>query len=463
MTTPTVMRLMERCSAKISTERDILESHGRDWTRLWKPAPAAVAFPESLDEVRQIVTVAREESVALVPSGGRTGLSGGAVAANAELVVSFDRMNRIGTLNAAERTVDVEAGVITANLQDFARRHDLFYPVDFASTGSSQIGGNIATNAGGVKVLRYGLTRDWINGLVVVDGRGDVLHLNRGLIKNASGYDLRHLVIGSEGTLGLIVEATIQLTAPPVDQSVMVLGCKSMAHVMEVFAAAGRSLTLSAYEFFSDKALRHVLDHSDLAPPFDETAPYYILMEFDDPVGAAEVSAAGLFEFAFEQEWIVDGVISQSGAQAQSLWALRERISESIAAAPPYKNDLSVRISHVEEFLTALDHLVARRYPDFEVVWFGHIGDGNLHLNILKPADMAIDTFRQECEVVNTAVFELVRKLGGSISAEHGVGLLKVDYLEYTRSAAEISAMRGIKQVFDPEGILNPGKLLPRG
>ena len=452
--------LVDRCSATtISTEPDILQSHGRDWTRLWSPAPGAVAFPRSLDEVRQLVTVAREEKVALVPSGGRTGLSGGAVAARGELVVSFDKMNRIGPLNPEERTVDVEAGVVTARLQEFARGHQLFYPVDFASTGSSQIGGNIATNAGGVKVLRYGLTRDWINGLVVVDGRGEVLRLNQGLIKNASGYDLRHLMIGSEGTLGFIVEATIQLTELPPPQSVMVLGCESMGMVMQVFAAAQRTLNLSAYEFFSDKALGHVLAHSDLSPPFDESAPYYVLLEFDDVEGAGEVAAAGLFETVFEEGWIVDGVISQSGAQAESLWALRERISESIASAPPYKNDLSVRISRVEKFLTTLDALVAERYPDFEVVWFGHIGDGNLHLNILKPPTMELDAFRRACEQVNSAVFGLVRELGGSISAEHGVGLLKADYLEYTRDPAEIAAMRGIKQVFDPDGILNPGKL----
>ncbi|MFT5562735.1 MAG: FAD/FMN-containing dehydrogenase, partial [Litorivivens sp.] len=205
----------------IATDGPTLESHGRDWTRFYEPDPLAVVFPRDIDSVQALVHFAVEHKLGLVPSGGRTGLSGGAVAKNRELVVSFDKMNQILRFNETESTVEVEPGLVTEALQNFAAEKGLFYPVDFASAGSSQIGGNIATNAGGIKVLRYGLTRDWVLGLTVVTGRGDILRLNKGLVKNATGYDLRHLFIGSEGTLGFIVGATLALTVAQKSPSVL--------------------------------------------------------------------------------------------------------------------------------------------------------------------------------------------------------------------------------------------------
>jgi FAD/FMN-containing dehydrogenase len=210
--------------AHVKTDPADLETWGQDWTRFFRPAPLAIILPKTLEEVQAIVRFANETGLALVPSGGRTGLSGGAVAENGELVVSFDRMNRIRDFNPVDRTVVCEAGVVTAQLQAFAREQGLFYPVDFASAGSSQIGGNIATNAGGINVIKYGMTRDWVAGLRVVTGSGELMNLNAGLVKNNTGYDFRHLFIGSEGTLGLIVEATMRLTTPPAEQTVMVLG-----------------------------------------------------------------------------------------------------------------------------------------------------------------------------------------------------------------------------------------------
>ncbi|MEM1402042.1 MAG: FAD-binding oxidoreductase [Pseudomonadota bacterium] len=442
------------------TDAQSLERYGRDWTRAYEPAPSAIVLPKTVEELQAIVRWAAAENVALVPSGGRSGLSGGAVAAKGELVVALDRMNTIEEFNATERTVHCGAGVVTAALQEFAEERGLFYPVDFASSGSSQLGGNIATNAGGIKVIRYGMTRDWVVGLKVVTGTGEVLDLNRGLIKNNAGYDLRHLFIGSEGTLGFIVEATMRLTSPPGDTSVMVLGTPDMPSIMKVLGAFRDAVSLEAFEFFSDAALEKVTTHTDLSRPLGQPSNYYALLEFSRPDDAAEGHAMSCFEHCVEQGWVEDGVLSQSLSQAKALWRLREDISETIARWTPYKNDISSTVSKVPELLTQVEAVVDADYPDFEIIWYGHIGDGNVHLNILKPDAMAIDEFQAHCGKVSEGVFDVVERLGGSISAEHGVGLLKKPYLRYSRSESEIALMSQLKRVFDPAGIMNPGKML---
>ncbi|MGB2682248.1 MAG: FAD-binding oxidoreductase [Candidatus Competibacter sp.] len=444
--------------AHIRADADSKARYGRDWTRLYPPDPLAVVLPGDVEQVRQLVRYANDRRLALVPSGGRTGLSGAAVACRGELVVSLERMNRILDFDPVDRSVTCQAGVITEALQTYARERGLYYPVDFASRGSSHIGGNIATNAGGIKVVRYGLTRDWVTGLKVITGRGDVLDLNRGLIKNASGYDLRHLFVGSEGTLGIIVEATLKLTRPLREPSVMVLGVPDLNGIMAIYGALRGQLDLSAFEFFSELALRHVLKKG-LQRPFDTETPYYVLAEFENPQGLHTDAALALFEQCAEQGWLVDGAISQSEQQAQELWRLREDISESISEHQPYKNDIAVRISRVPALLQEIDGLLRREYPDFEVLWYGHIGDGNLHINILKPKEMETATFAKKCGDVSERLFAALQRHGGSISAEHGVGLTKKSYLHYTRDQTEIGYLRALKQVFDPNGIMNPGKI----
>lgn len=355
---------------RIRRDADTLARWGCDWTRSYTVAPSAVVFPETGQEVQALVRLANVEGLALVPSGGRTGLSGGAVASHGEVVVSFDRMNRIAGFDPADRLVTCQAGVVTQALQDFARSQGYYYPVDFASSGSSQIGGNIATNAGGIRVIRYGLTRDWIAGLRVVTGAGELLDCNHGLVKNATGYDLRHLFIGSEGTLGFIVEADVRLARMPEPQAVMVLGIENFRDILKVLAHFQSEARLSAFEFFSELALQKVTAHRDLQRPLREPVPFYALLEFD----MSDVEKAGAaFEHAVAEGWVSDGVLSQSEAQAASLWQLREGISESIAAFTPYKNDLSVRITEMPGFLDDVDALVRSSYPDFEVCWYGHI------------------------------------------------------------------------------------------
>jgi len=415
-----------------------------------------IFFPKSTQDVQAIVKAAVEIGAVVVPSGGRTGYSAGAVAANKEWVISLAAMREIGDFNPIEQTVKVEAGVITAELQQFAEQQGLFYPVDFASSGSSQIGGNIATNAGGIRVLRYGLTRDYVQALTVVTGEGEIVYLNNGLIKNAAGPDFRHLMIGSEGILGIITEAEMRLVAAPPNQSVMLLALTDLDAVMQVFGMAKRLLALSSFEFFSHQALQRVTSHRGLSQPFAEQHGHYVLMEFDDD----EAAVMDLFEKGMEQGMISDGVLAQSMDQAQQLWQYREGISESIAHLTPYKNDISVRISKVTQFMQKLDAILAQHYPDFEIVWFGHIGDGNLHLNILKPESLSTEAFKQRCEEVNAYVYGLIEELDGSISAEHGVGMLKKPFLHHSRSAADLNLLKAMKKAFDPHNILNRGKVI---
>ncbi len=452
-----LMTLVE--PGKVLTDAASLEAYGKDWTRHFPPAPSAIVFPKDIEQVQAIVRWANRHKVALVPSGGRTGLSAGAVAANGEVVVSFDYMNRILDFNAFDRTVVCQPGVVTEQLQNFAEEQGLYYPVDFASAGSSQIGGNIGTNAGGIKVIRYGMTRNWVAGLKVVTGKGDLLELNKDLIKNATGHDLRQLFIGAEGTLGFVVEATMRLDRAPKNLTAMVLGTPDFDSIMPVLHAFQGKLDLTAFEFFSDKGLAKILDRGDVPAPFETPCPFYALLEFEATTEDVANDALALFEHCVEQGWVVDGVMSQSEQQLRNLWKLREYLSETISHWTPYKNDISVTVSKVPAFLRDIDVIVSERYPDFIVVWYGHIGDGNLHLNILKPDDMSKDEFFAKCATVNKQVFETVEKYNGSISAEHGVGMTKRDYLGYSRSSAEIEYMKAVKAVFDPNGIMNPGKI----
>ncbi len=451
---------LKLASNQIVTDPKELLKYGKDWTTYFDIKCSAVVFPICHEDVVEIVRWANETKTALVPSGGRTGLSGGACALKNEVVVNFDKFNKIKNFDPLENTIVCDPGVITEEIQQWAEKHDLFYPVDFAARGSSHIGGNIATNAGGIKVLRYGLTRNWVTSLKVVTGSGQTLELNKSLVKNATGYDLRHLFIGSEGTLGFITEATIQLTRKSKKLQVVLLACESLEKVMKVFGHFNSRLVLTAFEMFSNVALKKVLDQTHLPAPFETDYPFYITCEIE--LNGAESDEHLLnetLEGAFTNEFVVDGVIAQSDTQAKTFWRYREDISESLSTFSPYKNDISVRVARVSPFVKDLDQIILQAYPDWTVVWFGHIGDGNLHLNILRPAGMTKESFVIECQKVDHKIFACIQKYEGSISAEHGVGLTKKPFLNYSRSKDEIEIFKSIKRVFDPNGIINPGKV----
>lgn len=444
---------------QIKTDPESLNYFGKDWTTYFDIKASAIVFPTSTEQVQKLVLWARKNKIALVPSGGRTGLSGGAVATKGEVVVSFEKMNHILSFNESEPSLTVEAGVITEEIQNYAQDRGFLYAVDFAARGSSHIGGNIATNAGGIKVLRYGLTRDWVLGLKVVTGAGEILELNKGLIKNATGIDLRQIFIGSEGVLGFITEATLKLLPSPSPQKVLILAIANLKSVMPVFEELRKHVTLTAFEMFSDQALAKVLESTGLAAPLGASAPFYVVAEFESRSESDDEKAMVAFEKSVELGYVLDGNLSQNETQAKTFWRYREDISESLAKHSPYKNDISVRVSKVTEFLEELSLILQKAYPTWEVIWFGHLGDGNLHINILRPSDMTKEAFVQECRKVDKIVFESVKKYQGAISAEHGVGLTKKDFLTYSRSAAEIELMKKMKTVFDPDHIINPGKV----
>jgi len=445
---------------KVSSDPGDLKTYGKDWLAHYQANPSQIAFPESTEEVQNLVRWANINQVSLVPSGGRTGLSGGATATNNEVIVSLERMNQIISWNPADFVVRAQAGMVTEALQNFVKEKGYYFPVDFAAKGSSQLGGNAATNVGGLKVLKYGSFRQWVSHLTVVTGTGEVLHLNKDLVKNATGYDLKNLFIGSEGTLGIITEIGLKVLPPPKDHAVVVVGLNKMDKILPIYQQFRTQMSLSACEFFSDLALKKVMSHNpDFRKPFDTEVTYYLLVEVENVSAEFNDQLYAIFEDCMEKEWIVDGIVSQSPEQADALWQLRERISESVAPESPHKNDISVPVSKLPDFTIEMEELFQRTQPDIEVVLFGHIGDGNIHVNLLKPKQSKMAYFLETCAVSDKELFTLLEKYDGAVSAEHGVGLLKKEKLSHSRSSTELEIMKGIKRVFDPKGILNPGKI----
>lgn len=464
MSKPVPSQLFERIARDfpsdfLTRDPDDLNTYGRDWTKVYAPAPSAIALPRSTDEVARLLKLCHELDVAVVPSGGRTGLAGGAVAKEGEIVLSLERMRRMDPVDLLGGTVRVQAGAITEAVHHHTAEHGLTWPVDFASKGSSQVGGNISTNAGGVKVIRYGLTRQWVLGLQVVTAQGDVLELNGALEKNNTGTDLRQLFIGSEGTLGVITEATLKLSRLPQKQSVLLFAVEDVAGVLSLFRETRKApFALAAYEFFTDKCLARVARHRKVKAPFEQPQRYYVLVELED---ADEDKLETWVTSLFEQELILDGTLAQNSSQAAELWSLREGISESLSATGlPHKNDISLPVAALEAFCADLEEIFQANYPDWEICLFGHIGDGNLHVNVMKPESLEKAEFLKQTSAADHAMFTLVKKHQGSISAEHGIGLLKKPYLSYSRSPIEIATLKAVKSALDPKGILNPGKIL---
>jgi FAD/FMN-containing dehydrogenase len=438
-----------------------LQEFGRDWTRVYDPAPSLVAFPRTTEEVSRLLALCNTHGVPVVPSGGRTGLAAGAVARAGEVVLSLAQMRRMDPVDVTGATVRVQAGAITEVVHEHASEHGLTWPVDFASKGSSQVGGNIATNAGGVKVIRYGLTRQWVLGLQVVLADGRVLELGGALEKNNTGIDLRQLFIGSEGILGVITEATLKLTRKPGKLDVVLFAVPDLPAVLRLFREVRKApLVPMAYEFFTDVCLARLLKHRALRPPFRQTSSHYVLLEVERAEGLEDWLGALL-----EQGLADDAVLAQSPAEAAGLWALREGISESLSATGmPHKNDIALPIAALEAFAGDFATVFAGRYPGWEIAVFGHVGDGNLHVNIMKPEGMEKPEFLARTKEADQDLFALVQRHGGSVSAEHGIGLLKKGALGFTRTVEEVGIMRGVKALLDPRGILNPGKVFePEG
>ena len=439
------------------------ENYGRDWTQFSVPNPPVVLFPKSTSQVSSILKLCNAMDLEVVPSGGRTGLAGGAVAANAEIVLSLQKMNRIHEIDPFSRTVRVEAGAITEAVHEHCAASKLQWPVDFASKGSSQIGGNLATNAGGLRVIRYGHTRNWVQSIEVVLMSGEVVELNGPLEKNNAGYDLRHLLIGSEGTLGIITQATLRLTASRPECELIFLGASTMQDVLKILnqLRSVPGIQIQAFECLTRACLESVCSHRAIEEPFERASDFYVLCEYErhESLGLREEIESSLVQL-LEKGIARDGALAQSSADSKKFWAYREGITESLRARGQiYKNDLAVPISKLEAFTSTLLEMAPTLYPQCELFVFGHLGDGNLHVNVLRGPHLDSDSFVEMCEQANTPLFKLIQSLQGSIAAEHGIGLLKRDFLNFSRSPLEIEILRGIKKVFDPKGLLNPGKI----
>jgi FAD/FMN-containing dehydrogenase len=436
-----------------------------DWRKTWTGTALAVAIPDSVEDVAKIVRWCAAHDVAIVPQGGNTGQSGGSVprADGHNVVLSLTRLNRIRVIDPANNTMTVDAGCILQTVQDAAAEAGRFFPLSLGAEGSCTIGGNLATNAGGTAVLRYGNARDLCLGLEVVTAAGDLWDGLKGLRKDNSGYDLRDLFIGSEGTLGVITGAVLKLFPAPAERATALVGVETPHAAMALFEAmrGEHDMALTAFEIMSDLCLGLVLAKVDGArQPLAARHPWYALVELSgsDVRDGLEASLAD----AMENGLIRDAVIANSTAQARDLWALRESISPAQAAdGGGIKHDIAVPVSGIATFIDEALAAVQATYPDIRPVIFGHLGDGNLHFNFSRPEGTDPAAFAKETARLNGIVHDVVRKYRGTISAEHGLGVLRRDEADAHRSPVERTLMRAIKNALDPQGIMNPGKLLP--
>ncbi len=440
-----------------------------DWRRRYTGSAQAVVLPDTAAQVSQIVGWCAATRTPIVPQGGNTGLVGGATpdGSGRAIVLSLKRMRRVRRVDAANDTLTVEAGCILSDVQQAAREHGRLYPLSLAAEGSATIGGNLSTNAGGVQVLRYGNARELCLGLEVVLPSGELWDGLRGLRKDNTGYDLRDLFIGAEGTLGIITAATLKTFPLPRAQVTALLALPSLPAALDLLDEAKRSCgpTLTACECFNDLCLtlveRHFAPHRS---PFAQRHAQYVLLELSDHDDEAHAVARleSLISLSIDAGHVEDAVIAQSVAQARALWALRELISEAQAAeGRNIKHDIAVPVSAIVSFVQQTDALLQQRFPAVRMVVFGHLGDGNLHYNVSPPPAMDEQHFLGLQPQIYETVHDQVHAFGGSISAEHGIGQLKLHENERYKSGIELKLMRALKQAIDPLGIMNPGKMLP--
>ena len=439
-----------------------------DWRRRYTGRAQAVVLPSNVSEVSALVGVCAEQRVPIVPQGGNTGLVGGATPSESgdAIVLSLKRVKRVREIDAINGTITVEAGCVLHDVQQAAHDAGRLFPLSLAAEGTATIGGNLSTNAGGTQVLRYGNARELALGLEVVLASGDIWNGLRGLRKDNTGYDLRDLFIGAEGTLGVITAACLKTFPVPRAQVTALFALDAVAPALELLALAQAVTgpTLTAFEFFSDVCMQLVTRHfPDQRSPFDRAHPQYVLLQLsdhEDELHAATLLQA-LAEQALDKQLIADAVIAQSTAQSRSLWMLREHISEAQARdGKNIKHDISVPISSIARFIDETDALLMQRFPGIRMVTFGHLGDGNLHYNVMPPASTADDRFFTQQAAIYLCVHDQVTRFSGSISAEHGIGQLKRDENARYKSAVEMNLMRAIKRTLDPLNIMNPGKVV---
>lgn len=455
-------------SAGLIQDPGRMQSYLSDWRNAYCGKAALVVRPASTAEVAEVVRLCREAGVALVPQGGNTGLCGGSIPddSGTQVVLSLTRMTAIRAIDAANETITVEAGVILQRLQEAANEVGRLFPLSLGSEGSCTVGGNLATNAGGTAVLRYGNMRDLALGLEVVLADGRVWDGLRGLRKDNTGYDLKHLFIGSEGTLGIITAAVLKLFPAVRSLTTAWVALPSPQAAVDLI---GRMRTLcgdrlTGFELMSRQSVEFVLQHvagcSDL---FNEVHPWYVLIELSDTLvdaNLAQMLEDGLGE-ALEQGEALDAVVASNEAQVAALWALREGISEAQNhEGPSLKHDISVPVSSIPAFIEATDRKLKEAFPGVRIVAYGHVGDGNLHYNISKPVGTGDVPFKAHTDAIMHVIYDATAAFAGSISAEHGLGQAKRAAAQHYKGPLELELMRTLKQALDPVGLMNPGKLL---
>jgi len=446
-----------------------LSAWEQDWRQRARGRALAVVRPGSTEEVAAVVRACAAAGHSIVPQGGNTGLVVGSVPDESatQVVLSLTRLNRVRGIDAANLTLTAEAGCVLQTLQEAAEQAGFLFPLSLAAEGSCTIGGNLATNAGGTQVLRYGNARELCLGLEVVTAQGEVWHGLSGLRKDNTGYDLRDLFVGSEGTLGVITAATLKLYPLPACQLTAWAAVPSLESAVQLLGLAHQHLGagLTGFEVMGQFALGLVDRHMpQLRVPLWQQAPFCVLLENSDSESEAHARSQfeRLLETAFENGIVTDAVVAESLQQARALWHIRESIPLAQAEEGlNIKHDISLAVSRIPAFCAETDALLQREIPGVRLVNFGHLGDGNLHYNVQAPADGDPATFlREQEDRVNHLVFEQVRRYEGSISAEHGVGSLKVDKLPHYKDPVALGLMRQIKQALDPQGVLNPGRVL---
>ncbi len=453
----------------VITAPEDVAPYAQDWRRLYQGRAAAVVRPASTAELAEAVRLCAEAGVGAVPQGGNTSMVGGAVPSEdgREIVISLARMHRVRALDAVDLSITLEAGVTLKAAQDAAAEAGCLLPLSIAAEGTAQIGGVLATNAGGNNTVRYGNARDLVLGLEVVLADGSVWNGLRRLRKDNTGYCLRQLFVGSEGTLGIITAAVLKLVPRPVETEVALCAVPSPEAALALFTRLYRQdpASVQAFEYMSGTGMGFVLRHiSGSVLPLAAPSPHYALVELATPRQGAGLRAAlesGL-EQALEAEEITDAAIAESGAQRAAIWKLREEHAEAQKReGASVKNDVSVPVSRVPELIRRASAACEALLPGIRVVPFGHLGDGNIHFNLEQPVDMDAAAFLARDHEIMDAVGEVVRDLDGSFSAEHGVGKLKPYMMPLWRGGAELDAMQRIKRALDPLGLLNPGKVLP--
>jgi FAD/FMN-containing dehydrogenase len=438
------------------------------WRDNWVGRVPLVLRPQSPQEVASIVQICAEHGIAIVPQAGNTGLTGGSQPHDdmSEVIVSTSRLNRIRAIDTVNDTVTVEAGTVLKEIQNAADRADRLFPLSLGAEGSCQIGGNISTNAGGVQVLRYGTMRNLVLGLEVVLPDGSIWNGLRGLRKDNTGYDMKQLFIGAEGTLGIVTAAVLRLFPKPTAGETAWIGVESPAAAVALLGLVRTRLgdAVSAFELIRrsliDFLLAGVPGHED---PMHAPHPWYVLMDVTDqgPPGSLHEPLAEALAAAQEAGLVRDALIAASGAQAARLWKMRESLPEAVVAAGgAIPHDVSVPVSSIPEFIARADAALAPAYPDIRPCAFGHVGDGNMHYNPVRPLNWETPRYRAERERINRIVHDIVVDLGGSISAEHGIGRSRLAELQHYKEASELAMMRAVKRALDPKGIMNPGKVV---